>query len=592
MPVNSMYSDFPPQPKNPTDEERHFIARYAFSERKRPEDFNYVKSIMEPSPDITTIARPGEFKKVKVGVIGGGAGGMAAAFELRKLGFDITIFDAIEDRIGGRIYTYYFDEDKTTYGEFGAMRIPVTHETTWHYINLFKLNTRTFIQSNSNGFAYVRGIRVRNDSEGQNIKKHVYPSYNLTQWERNTTWQKLLNYGYDEHLLCAPPPLRTEILQVKPYYNPYTLYWDAISNRKMLETSGLSEEAINLISNFSPLPGGFLYNSYIDYIEEVYPVDPTYLYEIEGGTVHLPLSFYNSFLDKNLNELYSGISSGDIGRVKWKGGNWVTEICRDENDGKIILYYQNKNTSEALHEDFDYVVCAIPFSTLREVKIWPLFSPQKMQAIKEVFYGNALKALLYCKRRFWEEGGPEEQIVGGPSYTDLPVSSLWYPSDHGQYTVERSECIKGCKGSNKFYIPHETNSIQSSKPGALMIYNFNLDSNRFGNMPGDLRFEDAKREVEEIHGLPRGYLNDIAVRLKTVNWNREPWFRGGLCFFTPEQKRLFSYAMAIPEYNNRVFFAGEHVSATHRWIQGALQSGMEAANQLAVSCRIQKNKTA
>ena len=43
--------------------------------------------------------------------------------------------------------------------------------------------------------------------------------------------------------------------------------------------------------------------------------------------------------------------------------------------------------------------------------------------------------------------------------------------------------------------------------------------------------------------------------------------------------------MALPEYDNKVFMAGDHISAVHRWMQGALQSGMIAANQLAIEFR-------
>jgi monoamine oxidase len=39
--------------------------------------------------------------------------------------------------------------------------------------------------------------------------------------------------------------------------------------------------------------------------------------------------------------------------------------------------------------------------------------------------------------------------------------------------------------------------------------------------------------------------------------------------------------MTKPEYGGRVFFAGEHISALHRWMQGALQTGMQAACDLA-----------
>jgi monoamine oxidase len=100
------------------------------------------------------------------------------------------------------------------------------------------------------------------------------------------------------------------------------------------------------------------------------------------------------------------------------------------------------------------------------------------------------------------------------------------------------------------------------------------------------RLQEIKREIEMVHGLPQGYLDGIVTDNITINWNEEPWFRGALCMYTPEQKRLFSVASANPEYNNRVFFAGEHVSAKHRWMQGALKSGMEAANELAGAFKI------
>lgn len=46
---------------------------------------------------------------LKVGIVGGGAAGLYAAILLDSLGIDYDIHEA-SGRIGGRIYTYYFDE--------------------------------------------------------------------------------------------------------------------------------------------------------------------------------------------------------------------------------------------------------------------------------------------------------------------------------------------------------------------------------------------------------------------------------------------------------------------------------------------------
>ncbi|SHK04778.1 flavin monoamine oxidase family protein [Paramaledivibacter caminithermalis] len=563
-PLVSSEPDFsPPQENNPTRSQRHELLLFSLRKAGRPEDFQNIINLLSPPPDITTIDKPGSFKGVKVGIIGGGLAGLSSAFELRKLGFDITIFDALEDRIGGRVYTYYFDDEKKLYGELGAMRIPVSHETTWHYIDLFNLDTRPFIQYNENAFIYVQGVRVRNDPMGKNVMKYIYPQFNLNYWEKNTPWTELINYGLGTPLSSMPPWIRKEILQIKPVYNPLLLYWTGKGIRQVIQTMGLSQGAINLIGSLSPFAGEFFYNSYYELLQEDYPLDFTFLYEIKNGLVNLPLSIYKSLISEKPKE-YKNISHEDLGKVTWKGGTLVTEIHKIQRDNRIILKYKDKHINEFLQESFDYVICAIPFSSLRTVTIDPLFSTNKMQAIKEVNYSASQKTIFLCNKRFWEEGSPSERIIGGGSYTDLPIISIWYPSDHAN-----SDAID-----------------KSSKPGVLLAsYNFTLDAIRLGNLRDKRRFKEIKRQVEKVHGLPEGYLNSIVKDYKTVQWDKEKYFYGAFCYFMPEQKKLFSYTMIQPEYNGKIFFAGEHTSATHAWMQGALHSGMRAANQLALCCK-------
>ena len=578
--------EFPVQPDNPTDAERYLMTKYALYQKGRLEDLDNIINLMSPPVDITNIANPGEFKGIKIGVIGAGLAGLSAAFELRKLGFDIAIFEANEERIGGRVYTHYFNREKSLYGEVGAMRIPVSHETVWHYIKVLGLSTRPFIQQNENAFIYLRNVRVRNDPDGRNVMRYIYPKYCLTEWERKTPWQQLVYYGLESPLLYADPSMRAELLQVKPEYNQYILYWDLMSNRKIMESLGLSPDAISLISSLSPLAGENLYNSYIDIAQANYPANLSFLYEIPGGTSRLANELYKSLTSTNPGREYSGIPISSLGRVKVRKGCPVVGIHRDFQCGGVLLTYKNHTDKKEQYEKFDYVICAIPFSTLRTVDIDPLFSPLKMQAIKEVTYINSMKSLLLCKKRFWEEGGPEEQIIGGGSYTDLPITSIWYPSDHGEYCNKRTRGVPQGMPYDSLHFTKGKSKALSDQPGVLLAsYSYSLDSTRLGNLSREFRIDEIKREVEEVHGLAKGYLDSIVTMAKTVEWNSEPWQRGALCFFTPQQKRLFSYAMALPEYDNRVFMAGDHISAVHRWMQGALHSGMTAANGVAAECR-------
>lgn len=562
---NLLHSNIPrpPQPDNPTNEERYAMAYYALHRACHTEDFYPILNAFSPPEDIVKFANPGQFKGKRVGIIGGGLAGMSSAFELRKLGFDITIFEASEERVGGRVYTYYFDKEKTLYGELGAMRIPVNHETVWHYINLFNLNTRPFIQASPDTFIYLHQTRVRNDSYGKNVMKYIYPSYELTSWEKRTPWQELGYYGIEAPILKAPPSSRSEIIQVKPKYSKELLFWDSLNTRQMFEWRKLSQSAINLLSNFFPIGGEFLYNNYVDFVQEYFPVNFWFMYEINGGLVNLPLAFYKSFNSETPREYYPNIPIHLLGNVQWKAGCTVKGIYYKDNTVK--LSYQDYHEKDIQYRDFDYVISAIPFSTLRTIDIKPMFSSTKMQAIKEVNYGNSQKSILNCNTRFWEEQG----IFGGGSYTDLPITTIWYPSHPPKQKNDTNQSI----------IP----GGKTKDPGVLLVYNFNLDSVRLGNMPEGAGLEKIKRNVEEVHGLQKWTLDGIVTGYKTQVWNDDPLFRGAFCYFTPEQKRLFSWVMTLPEYNNRVFFAGEHVSALHRWMQGALKSGMDAANALVIS---------
>jgi len=562
------------QPINPTDEERHKMLKIALEEANHIEDFDNIVELLSPPKDITTIGALESCKGIKVGIIGGGLAGLSSAFELRKLGFDITIFETQENRIGGRVYTHYFDKDKKFYGELGAMRIPVDHETTWHYINTFGLKTRPFIQTNENEFIYVRNKRARNDSQGKSVMENIYPEFNLTPRERDTPWQKLIGDALGSNLLKINPSIRKELLQVKKEYSRTIKYLGGLGIREVLEGMRLSEGAIELISSVAPFLGYFYYNSYYENLQEEYTVDYAYRYEIVGGTVNLPRSFYNSLMSKKPKE-YTNIQKESLGKVTWKSGKTVTAIYKAKENNKVTLKYEKEKSSEASKQTFDFVICAIPFSSLRNVEIDPMFSTEKMQAIKEVNYTSSQKTAFMCNESFWQKGDASERIIGGGSSTDLPIATIWYPS---YSTARDNNQIEKNKNHNLY-----------DEPGVLLAsYNLNQDAIRVGNLDDKTRAEEIKRQVEAVHGLKTGYLDSIVEDSKTVDWNREKGFYGAFCYFMPQQQELFSHVMAKPEYDNRVYFAGEHISLTHGWIEGAVNTGMIAANNIAEYCEAYK----
>ncbi|MBE5985626.1 MAG: FAD-dependent oxidoreductase, partial [Paenibacillaceae bacterium] len=452
---------------NPTNEQRQEMIRNSLEMAGRPEDYENIVRLLSPPPDITNYAQPGELKGVKIGVIGGGLAGLSAAFELRKLGADITILEANDSRVGGRVYTYYFNTEY--YNEFGAHRIPVTHQTTWHYINLFGLNTRPLSVRQRNNFLYVHNTRLRTT---ESIEQNLYPLYDLTPQERNTPWAELNDYAFTYPMMQLSPDIRSELIQILPRYSSEILPFMNYSVRQTLENLGLSQGAISLISGVDPGTGSLIDASYAETVQEEYTLDYRNTYTIEDGIVNLPYAFIQSFYNDNLPQ-YQNIPSSQLGTVTYQPGQTVTGIYQQENSDQIVLAHRNVRDLSRTSDTFDYVICAIPYSTLREVEIKPSFSNPKMQAILEYNYTNSQKTFFLCRERFWEQDTDYGRMVGGFSQTDLPIQYIFYPGDH--------------------LLCPDPSFCSPNEPGVLIAsYNYHLNSTREGNMPEPLRIEYIK----------------------------------------------------------------------------------------------------
>jgi monoamine oxidase len=293
--------------------------------------------------------------------------------------------------------------------------------------------------------------------------------------------------------------------------------------------------------------------------------------------INLPLAFYSALIDKT-QDVYGNVGKEELGKVTFKMGFPVDGIYYPPEGEGIVLQYRNESSYESLFEKFDYVVCTIPFSSLRRVRINPLFSVMKMQAISELNYEIGQKTFLFLNERFWEMGPPDSRIAGGSTSTDLPVIASYYPSDH-------AVPIPGV--FNGWTLRPGTSPFE---PGVLLAsYNWSQDATRLGNEYDRLRICDISRYIEEVHGLPPGYIQSRLISYKSILWSRAQYIWTGACLTKPEDKVLFSYIITLPEMNGRVFFAGEHISQKHAWQQGALQTGMIAANDVAKSIKYKKS---
>ncbi|WP_111931222.1 flavin monoamine oxidase family protein [Clostridium tertium] len=555
------------QVDNPSDDERYNMLEYILKDQKRVDDINNIVELMSPPTDITNICQSGYAKDIKVAIIGAGEAGLAAAVELRKIGCDITLFEASQ-RIGGKVYTYYFDRKNNKYGELGEISIPVSHYTTWHYINLFNLETRPFVNNNNNSLLYIRGVKALNDQKGKQVVKNIHPKFDLSNSDKKKLKEQVDKKFYKKYLESLTLEERRELLEIKDKYSEKIEQIDKLSYRKAYENAGFSEEAISMLGY---LDGSkqFFQIGLMEILQRYYTVDSEFNYYIKDGMINLPLSLYGALFEEN-EKIFNGIDKEKLGNVKAKMGTPVEGIYSSETEDRITIKYAEGEMKKEVLEKFDYVICTIPFQSLKRMDIEPNFNSRKIRTINEMNYETSGKIYLYLKERFWEMGGKSKGIVGGKTFTDIPLVSIYYPSDH-------SEALNDKIGS---YILKPGASPKES--GVLLVsYSWCNEAMLLGNENAELQIRDAIRYIEKIHNLPLHYIDDNLIDYKSLIWSDVQYIWGAGALSKPEDKILFSYGAKMPEMNNRVFFAGEHISQKHGTQQGSLQSGMIAANEVA-----------
>jgi tryptophan 2-monooxygenase len=86
---------------------------------------NYLAGINKPIGSVPA--------KTRVAVIGGGVSGLCAALELQRAGCDVTVFEQASE-FGGRCQSDRFPNDQNDEAELGAMRFPPTEFILNHYL--------------------------------------------------------------------------------------------------------------------------------------------------------------------------------------------------------------------------------------------------------------------------------------------------------------------------------------------------------------------------------------------------------------------------------------------------------------------------
>ena len=228
-------------------------------------------------------------------------------------------------------------------------------------------------------------------------------------------------------------------------------------------------------------------------------------------------------------------------------------------DGRVRLAFDTGG--QIVESDWDAVVLAIPFSTLREVTLdasLALPAP-KRHAIDQLVYGTNSKMMIGF------DGRPWLALHGssGDSFSDLPNhQNTW-----------------------------ETNATRATAMSAILT-DYSGGARGASLDPGHLPDEAALflADLEKIYPGAGAFVphdgHGAPVRAHLENWRLNPLFRGSYTCNHPGYFTTIAGNEAPPVGN--LFFAGEHTSSFYEqqgFMEGAVLSGQRAAGEVYLLLR-------
>ena len=216
-------------------------------------------------------------------------------------------------------------------------------------------------------------------------------------------------------------------------------------------------------------------------------------------------------------------------------GTRVLGVSQSENDVTVVVSRNGQNESLTA----DRVICTFPLPVVKKMDFVKTLSKEKQKAINELTYWDLSRTVIQVKERYWKK-----ENLNGFAATDQPME-IWDPN-------------------------YESASVR----GLIAAYAKNDDSQLMAQLTDQQRLDFASKQVDRtfpglMEHIEGGY---------TKCWKEDPWALGAHSIGTRNQMTTLLPHLIQPE--GRIHFAGEHASAYHGWIQGAIESGNRAAKEI------------
>lgn len=522
--------------------------------------------------DIPIAALPESKRAVgEVAIIGAGAGGMAAAYELVRSGIQVTVLEAT-NRIGGRTWSQMFKRQRNApplWAELGAMRVPLSQKLFWYYANQFGVKTGAFPDPGVaptvlyyQNQAYPWPPNQPPPGPFQQIQKD-FGSFAGEFIEK--VWTPWYNGG-------AAPDLTKVAAAWQGYIDHYqnTSVYDAV-------LAGLPQWTNREMDAFSALgvgSGGFGTQYRVGNLELLRNMLNKWEYEQklivgwqdeDGKFIPDGINGLTHLMHRKRVHLPNGRSASleSLGAVKLN--SIVTRIKRDPNSGTLRVHWIDNLTHRRRSRRFAAVIVAVPTRameidlglSLPDGSAVDVGDQEIKNAMRTSYMIGSSKMLIRTKSKFWlnSQGEPRPDIPQTIQTDELP---------RGIYCLD---------------YPHTRQGV------VIISYTWGDDSTKLMSVEPVARFNLFREIISRIHPafgkqlVPANGETDIL----NVDWENTQHYYGAFKLQLPGQEPLIHAAyyqflsVLDPGTDQGVYFAGDSVSWSGGWVEGALQTGINAA---------------
>ncbi|NEK84739.1 NAD(P)-binding protein [Blastococcus saxobsidens] len=490
-------------------------------------------------------AIPPERHGEEVAVVGAGISGLVAAYELMKLGLKPVLYEA--SQIGGRLRSARFEgAPAEIVAELGGMRFPVSSTAFYRYVDLLGLDTRPF----PNPLTPASGSTVI-DIEGETHYAESTEALPPLFREVAEAWADALGtVGFTEiqDAIRARdvPKLKALWDELVPLWDDRTFYDFVASSEAFSKLSFHHREVFGQVGFGT---GGWD-SDFPNSMLEIFRVVMTNCDEdqrfVVGGVEQVPWGLWNHAPDQ-LAHWPAGTTLAKLHRGGTRAG--VAAITRD-GDGSFAV------TDAWGHTARYPAVLATCQSWLLTTQIdcdESLFSQKMWTALDRTRYMQSSKTFVMVDRPFWKDKDPETgRDVMSMTLTDRLTRGT-YLFDHGD-----------------------------DQPGVICLtYSWMSDALKMLPYPVDQRVRLALGALKKIYpdvDIAQHIIGDPI----TVSWEADEHFLGAFKGALPGHyrynQRMYAHFVQddLPAEQRGIFLAGDDVSWTPAWVEGAVQTSLNA----------------